>query len=96
MRRQLDLMMNGGTGVTQSEWSNGWQESAVRVAETRRRVTNVYFSPLATKPQAVGFGLHYLKRMRGTATSIIYPLRPSYDKETSTGVGRSWIYPIHL
>lgn len=70
--------------------------SAVRVAETRRRVTNVYFSPLATKPQAVGFGLHYLKRMRGTATSIIYPLHPSYNKETSTGVGRSWIYPIHF
>ena len=69
--------------------------SAVRIAETRRRVTNVYLSPLATKPQAVGFGLHYLKRMRGTATSIIYPLCLSYDKETSTGVGRSWIYPIH-
>lgn len=70
--------------------------SAVRIAETHRRITNVYFSPLATKPQAVGFGLHYLKRMRGTATSIIYPLRPSYDKETSTGVGRSWVYPIHF
>lgn len=70
--------------------------SAVRIAETRRRVTNIYFSPLATKPQVVGFGLHYLKRMRGTATSIIYPLRPSYDKETSTGVGRSWVYPIYL
>lgn len=70
--------------------------SAVRIAETRRRVTNIYFSPLATKPQAVGFGLHYLKRMRGTAASIIYPLRPNYDKETSTGVGRSWVYPIHL
>lgn len=70
--------------------------AAVRIAETRRRVTNIYFSPLATKPQAVGFGLHYLKRMRGTPASIIYPLRPNYDKETSTGVGRSWIYPIHL
>jgi hypothetical protein len=70
--------------------------SAVRIAKTRRRVTNIYFSPLATKPQAVGFGLHYLKRMRGTATSIIYPLSQNYDKETSTGVGRSWVYPIHL
>lgn len=70
--------------------------SAVRIAETRRRVTNIYLSPLATKPQAVGFGLHYLKQRRGTAASIIYPLRPSYDKETSTGVGRSWIYPIHF
>lgn len=70
--------------------------SAVRTAETRRRVTNIYFSPLATKPQAVGFGLHYLKRMRGTPASIIYPLSPNYDKETSTGVGRSWVYPIHL
>lgn len=70
--------------------------SAVRIARTRRRVTNIYFSPLATKPQAVGFGLHYLKRMRGTATSIIYPLSPNYDRETSTGVGRSWVYPIHF
>ncbi|MBN8891039.1 MAG: hypothetical protein J0H91_12195 [Rhodospirillales bacterium] len=70
--------------------------SALRVAATRRRVTNIYLSPLATKPQAVGFGLHYLRRMRGTATSIIYPLHLSYDKETSTGVGRSWIYPVYL
>lgn len=70
--------------------------SAVRTAWTRRRVTNIYFSPLATKPQAVGFGLYYLKYMRGTPTSIIYPLSPNYDKETSTGVGRSWVYPIHL
>lgn len=70
--------------------------SAVRTAGTRRRVTNIYLSPLATKPQAVGFGLHYLKRMRETPTSIIYPLSPNYDKETSTGVGRSWVYPIHL
>ncbi|MBB4659326.1 hypothetical protein [Parvularcula dongshanensis] len=70
--------------------------AAVKSAEMRRRITNVYLSPLATKPQAVGFGLHYLKRMRGSATSIVYPVRESYDKETSTGVGRSWIYPIHL
>lgn len=70
--------------------------AAVKLAETRRRVTNIYFSPLATKPQAVGFGLYYLKRRRGMPASIIYPLRPNYDKETSTGVGRSWVYPIHL
>jgi len=70
--------------------------SAIRTASSHRRVTNIYFSPLATKPQAVGFALHYLRRRSGTATSIIYPLRPSYDRETSTGVGRSWIYPIHL
>ena len=69
---------------------------AVRTAGTRRHVANIYLSPLATKPQAVGFGLHYLKRMRGTPTSIIYPLSPNYDKETSTGVGRSWVYPVHL
>ncbi len=69
---------------------------AVRLAETRRRVTNIYFSPLATKPQAVGFGLHYLKRMQGRPSSIIYPLCQKYDKETSTGVGRSWVYPINL
>lgn len=70
--------------------------AAIERVGSHRRITNLYLSPLATKPQAVGFGLHYLRHLRGAAASIIYPTSPSYSRETTTGVGRSWIYPIHL
>lgn len=70
--------------------------AAIRSASKHHRITNLYLSPLATKPQAVGFGLHYLRHLRGAPASIIYPSSPRYSRETTTGVGRSWIYPIHL
>lgn len=71
-------------------------ESAVYSAGRHQRITNLYMTPLATKPQAVGFGLHYLRQLRGAPASIIYPSSPNYTRETTTGVGRSWIYPINL
>lgn len=70
--------------------------SAIDSIGSHQRITNLYLSPLATKAQAVGFGLHFLRHLRGGAASIIYPVSPEYSKETGTGVGRSWIYPIHL
>jgi hypothetical protein len=70
--------------------------SAIYSAGRHHRITNLYLTPLATKPQAVGFGLHYLRQPRGAPASIIYPSSPSYTRETTTGVGRSWIYPINL
>lgn len=70
--------------------------AAINSVGAHQRITNLYLSPLATKPQAVGFGLHYLRHLRGAAASVIYPSSPSYSRETTTGVGRSWIYPIHL
>lgn len=69
---------------------------AVDSAGRHQRITNLYLSPLATKPQAVGFGLHFLRHLRGTPASIIYPSSPRYTRETTTGVGRAWIYPIHF
>ncbi|MBN8807021.1 MAG: hypothetical protein J0I47_02100 [Sphingomonas sp.] len=60
----------------------------------QRKLTNLYLAPLATKPQAVGFGLFYLRNLVGDAASIIFPNCSSYHRETTKGVGRSWIYPI--
>ena len=71
-------------------------KSALTSVNAHRPITNVYLSPLATKAQAVGFGLYYLRYLVGSAASIIYPNSASYNRETSTGVGRSWIYPIVL
>jgi hypothetical protein len=61
----------------------------------RGGLTNsLYLSPLATKPQVIGFGLYYIKRKSTIPASMIFPYSSRYERETSTGVGRSWIYPI--
>lgn len=59
-------------------------------------ISNLYLSPLATKPQTLGFGLFYLKELNGTPASIIFPFSSKYSRETSEGVGRTWRYPICL
>ena len=70
--------------------------SAVALVHTHKPITNIYLAPLATKAQAVGFGLFYLRNLANGPASIIFPNASLYDRETSRGVGRSWIYPIHL
>lgn len=70
--------------------------AAVDAVHRHRAITNIYLAPLATKPQAVGFGLYYLRHLTDWPASMIYPNAALYDKETSKGVGRSWIYPINL
>lgn len=70
-------------------------ETLNRIAERSQSTTqNLYLSPLATKPQAVGFALYYLKHLVGTPASIIFPFAKRYSKETSTGVGRAWLYEL--
>jgi hypothetical protein len=70
--------------------------TAVDAVAKHREITNLYLTPLATKPQAVGFGLYYLRHLRTGPASMIYPNALFYDRETSKGVGRSWVYPITL
>jgi hypothetical protein len=77
--------------VTASALSRAWREM-----NARRAVTNLYLCPLATKAQALGFGLFFLSELENTPASIILPSIESYSRETSTGVGRSWLYPISL
>jgi hypothetical protein len=62
----------------------------------RKSITNLYLSPLATKPQVLGFALYYLMECRNKAASLIFPFCNSYDQETSTGVSRIWKYTVEL
>ena len=59
-------------------------------------ITNLYISPLSTKPQALGVGLYYLREQVGKAGSIVFPFCKSYSRETSKGVGRIWRYEVLL
>lgn len=73
------------------------QELHDRLAlETRRPVSNLYLSPLATKPQALGFALYYMCERVGTATSIIFPYAEHYSHETSVGLARISLYELEL
>lgn len=74
------------------------QEIHDRLKEERdmRRIANLYLSPLATKPQALGFALYYLCECVGEPASIIFPYAEYYSPETSIGFSRAWLYEIEL
>jgi hypothetical protein len=62
----------------------------------RKPITNLYLSPLATKPQVLGFAVYYLTEQRNSSTSLIFPFCESYDQATGTGVSRIWKYTVEL
>lgn len=59
--------------------------------------TNVYFSPLASKPQALGMALFYMwEKGWNREWSIIYPFCNIYNDDTATGISRIWKYEVEL
>jgi hypothetical protein len=60
------------------------------------RVSNLYLCPLATKPQALGFSLFYLSELQGNSASIVFPFSRRYERETSSGIGRTWLYRVEI
>jgi hypothetical protein len=68
----------------------------VELNQRKKKITNLYLSPLATKPQALGFALYYAYDWIDKEASIIFPFADSYDQETSTGLSKIWKYKIEL
>ena len=71
-------------------------QEIVKGLVTRNRLTNLYLSPLATKPQVLGFGLFYLTEWRNAPASLIFPFCQTYERETSAGIARIWKYTVDL
>ena len=63
---------------------------------SEKAITNLYLSPLATKPQALGFTLFYLLECQGKNISMIYPYCDSHAKATADGVSRIWKYCVEF
>lgn len=73
------------------------QELHERISlEESRGLFNLYLSPLATKPQALGFALFFLTERVGTATSMLFPFAEYYSQETSLGWARTSVYELEL
>lgn len=63
----------------------------------RGSFTNVYLSPLSSKPQALGMALFYLwEEGNKRPWSVIYPFCNQYMSDTSTDISRIWRYEVEL
>ncbi len=74
-----------------------WElERKLRQITSRAGVTNVYLCPLATKVQALGFALFYVRKEDDIPVSVIFPFARSYARETSIGMGKCWLYEVEV
>lgn len=64
--------------------------------ETRRPPTNIYFCPLGTKVQALGFSLFFIAECLGRNRSILFPFSTRYSPETTQGLSRIWVYTVEF
>lgn len=58
--------------------------------------TNIYLSPLSTKPQTLGMVLYYLYYKREKAVNILFPFSMEYTSGHTEGAKRTWIYTVEL
>lgn len=71
-------------------------QEVVTTLNNREPITNLYLSPLATKPQVLGFALYYLTEQQDNAASIIFPFAGKYTRETTKGISKIWKYSVEL
>tara|TARA_B110001469_G_C9646559_1_gene327039 strand:- start:4139 stop:5095 length:957 start_codon:yes stop_codon:yes gene_type:complete len=72
------------------------QEISKLIAEqkSKAKFSNLYLSPLSTKPQTVGFALYYIKECIDEPVSVIFPFCERYNQSTSIGISRVWRYVL--
>lgn len=68
----------------------------VQRRKKNRQISNLYLSPLSTKPQALGFALYYIAECLNQPASILFPISTQYARETSTGLARVWQYTVEF
>jgi hypothetical protein len=66
------------------------------IIDDNANATNIYLSPLSSKPQVLGFAYYYCIEGMTKPLSIIYPYSNRYPKSTSIGCGRTWMYKLEF
>lgn len=59
-------------------------------------ITNIYLCPLSTKAQTLGFALYYIFENESLPMSIIFPFSSNYNRETTEGISKVWIYTVEF
>lgn len=68
----------------------------IKKEKKKKKITNIYLSPLSTKAQALGMGLFYIFECIDEPVSILFPFCKTYSPKTSLGISKFWIYTIEL
>lgn len=58
--------------------------------------SNIYLSPLSTKPQTLGIVFYYLWNFDKKPINIIFPYSKTYLPKTATGIKKTWKYTFEL
>lgn len=58
--------------------------------------SNIYLSPLSTKPQTLGIAFYYLWNFDKKPINIIFPYSNTYLPKTATGIKKTWKYTFEL
>lgn len=66
------------------------------IIEENPNATNIYLSPLSTKPQTVGMALFYITNFERLPISIIFPYSKKYSSKHAEGVKRTWKYTLEF
>lgn len=66
------------------------------IVEENSNHSNVYLSPLSTKPQTLGIVFYYLWNFEKKPINIIFPYSEIYLPKTATGIKKTWKYTFEL
>lgn len=58
--------------------------------------SNIYLSPLSTKPQTLGIAFYYLWNFTKKPLNIIFPYSNTYRVKTAIGIKKTWKYTFEL
>ncbi len=68
----------------------------IQRVNNEKKITNLYLCPLSTKAQTLGIALFFVQECIGSYASVIFPFCSGYEKETSEGISKFWIYSVEL
>ncbi|MGA3013964.1 MAG: hypothetical protein ABSD71_08010 [Bacteroidales bacterium] len=66
------------------------------IIEENQDHSNIYLSPLSTKPQTLGIAFYYLWNFKIKPINIIFPFSNTYFPKTATGIKKTWKYTFEL
>jgi hypothetical protein len=66
------------------------------IIEENPNSTNIYLSPLSTKPQTVGMALFYITNYNKLPISIVFPYSKTYTSKHAEGIKRTWKYTVEF
>jgi hypothetical protein len=66
------------------------------IVEENSNHSNIYLSPLSTKPQTLGIVLYYLWNFKTKPINIIFPYSKTYLPKTATGIKKTWKYTFEF